>query len=218
LPCVATKDFHETAPGCWDTARLPTLGTPAARPGNPESVVTDWSVDPDDWGEFLCRTFDLWLKDGIGRVLVNYFESLVGQWMGQPALICTLAGVCGRSLVTMEMDGSLYSCDHFVFPEYRLGHVRDPDRRLADVVYSDRQREFGCAKHAGLPDQCRRCPYFFACHGECPKNRLLKTPDGQPGLNYLCSGNRRFLTHADPYLRQIIAQLQGSGVVDARPQ
>jgi uncharacterized protein len=194
LPCVGHKDFRTTAPGYWDHSRMPIIGTPEAKPGH--SVVADWSVDPDDWGEFLCQTFDLWLKD---NVVVNWFESLMGQWMGQPAQICTLAPVCGRSLVTMEADGSLYSCDHFVYPEYRLGHLDDG---LADVVYSDRQRRFGCNKRDLLPDYCKRCKYNFACHGECPKNRFLKTPDGQPGLNYLCSGIKRFLSYADPCLQQ----------------
>ena len=136
LPCVEPKDFRTVAPGRWDTARMPVLGTPAARPGHPDSVVTDWSVDPDDWGEFLCQTFELWLKNGLGKVLVNWFESLVGLWMNEPSQMCNLAPVCGRSLVAMEKDGSLYSCERFVYPEYRLGNLRDAGCRLADVVYS----------------------------------------------------------------------------------
>ena len=208
LPCVGHKDFQSTAPGRWD--RMPTIGTPEAKPGN--GLVTDWSVDPDDWGDFLCQTFDLWLKD---NVVVNWFESLMGQWMGQPAQICTLAPVCGRSLVTMEQDGSLYSCDHFVYPEYRLGHLDDG---LADLVYSDQQRRFGCNKRDLLPDYCKRCKYRFACHGECPKNRFLRTPDGQPGLNYLCSGNRRFFAYADPHLQQIAATRHGSTTAFASAQ
>ncbi|NUN03861.1 MAG: radical SAM protein [Bryobacteraceae bacterium] len=208
LPCAELKNFRRVAPGRWDTAEMPVVGSRAARPGSPESVVTDWSVDPDDWGEFLCRTFDLWMKEGLGKVLVNWFESLVGQWMGLPAQICSLGEVCGRSLIAMESDGSLYSCDRFVFPEYKLGNLCDSDRRLGDVVYSIEQREFGCKKRNTLPDYCRSCPYGFACNGECPKSRFLKTPDGQPGLNYFCSGIKRFLEYADPYLRQIAAAVQ----------
>ncbi len=203
LPCVEPKDYHQAAPGSGDTDQMPILGTPAAKPGHPNSVVTDWSVDPDDWGDFLSQTFYLWLKRDTGKVLINWFESLVGQWMGQPAQICTLAGVCGRSLVTMEKDGSIYSCERFVYPEYKLGNLNDEDCRLADLVYSPQQREFGCRKHTALPDYCKKCKYMFACHGECPKNRLIKTPDGQPGLNYLCSGLRHFFAYADPYFRQI---------------
>ena len=208
LPCVQRKDFRMVASGHWDEATMPIKGTAAARPGTPDSVVTDWSVDPDDWGEFLCQTFDLWIKNGFGKVTIHWFESFVAQWMGLPAQICNLAGVCGRSLVTMEKDGSLYSCDHFVYPEHRLGNLCDGDRQLVDMVYSEKQREFGTNKHKTLPDDCRRCKYNFACNGECPKNRFIKTTSGQPGLNYLCSGIKRFLKYADPTLREISAKVQ----------
>jgi len=237
LPCVAHRDFETTAPGRWPLDRMPILGTTAARPGQADALVTNWSVDPDDWGEFLCRTFDLWLRDNFaaqapsppaplppgasggmqsakrrgGKVSVNWFDSFLQQWMGKPARICSLAPVCGRSLVTLETDGGLYSCDHFVYPEYRLGTLGEPGRDLVDIVYSDQQRIFGEAKHKSLPAYCRRCSYNFACNGECPKNRFLRTPDGEPGLNYLCSGIKRFLTYADPHLRQIVARLHGSG-------
>ena len=210
IPCVEPKDFCTTAPGRWDPAGMPVLGTSAASPGHPNSVVTDWSVDPDDWGEFLCRTFDLWYQNGLGTVVINWFESLVRQWMRQPAQICSLADVCGRSLIVLEKDGGLYSCEHFVFPQYRLGNLRDTDCRLDDVVYSPRQRKFGCNKRDSLPAYCKQCSYCFACNGECPKNRFIKTPDGQPGLNYLCPGIKRFLAHADPYLRWITTQLYRS--------
>lgn len=207
LPCSEPKDFRTVAPGHWDTARMPIIGTPAARPGHPDSVVTDWSVDPDDWGEFLCQTFELWFKNDLGRVFVNWFETLVGLWMNEPSQMCNLAPVCGRSLLAIEKDGSLYSCERLVYPEYCLGNLRDKDFRLADVVYSDRQREFGCNKRDSLTDECRRCPYCLACHGECPKNRFVKSPDGQPGHNYLCPGLKRFFAYADPYLRQIADQV-----------
>ncbi len=128
--------------------------------------------------------------------------------MGLPAQICSLGEVCGRSLLAMESDGSLYSCDRFVFPEYRLGNLPEEGCRLGEVVYSAKQRQFGCRKRNTLPDYCRSCPHGFACNGECPKSRFLKTPDGQPGLNYFCSGIQRFLTYADPYLRQIAAAVQ----------
>ncbi len=216
LPGVGHKDFEATAPGYWDPARMPVLGTPAARPGTPESVVTEWSVDPDDWGEFLCQTFAIWYREDLGKVIVNWFESSVAQWMGRPAFICALAPLCGRSLVTMEKDGSLYSCDHFVYPEYRLGNLSDEGFRLADVVYGPQQQQFGYNKQNSLPEYCRQCKYKFACNGECPKNRFLRAPDGQPGLNYLCQGNRRYFQYAEPFLRRIAARLQGSGTVDAR--
>ena len=208
LPCVEPKDFRTTSPARWDPAWMPILGSEAARPGHPTSVVTDWSVDPDDWGSFLSQTFYLWLTKGLGKVLVNWFESLVGQWMGKPPQICTLAEVCGRSLLTIEQDGSLYSCERLVYPEYKLGNLRDPGCDLGETAYSLQQRVFGFSKRDSLPDYCRQCSYRFACNGECPKNRFIKTPDGQPGLNYLCSGIKRFLTYADPSLRRIVTQLQ----------
>ena len=217
LPCVAPVDFHRTAPGYWDIERMPIVGTAAAKPGSPESVVTEWSVDPDDWGDFLCQTFYLWLKHGLGKVLVNWFESLVGQWMGQPPQMCNLAPICGRSLVTMDQDGNVYSCDHFVFPEYKLGNLREPGCQLVDLAYSPQQQRFGYGKRDTLPDYCKRCKYVSLCNGECPKNRFIKTPDGQPGLNYLCPGIRRFMTYAEPYFNQIIAQLHGSGSVTVNP-
>jgi uncharacterized protein len=168
-------------------------------------------VDPDDWGEFLCETFDLWLKNANGRVRVNWFEAMVAQWLRQPPQICTVAEVCGRGVV-VEMDGSIYSCDHFVYPECKLGNIHDKDRQLVDMVYSAQQRKFGCAKRETLTEYCKQCSYNFACNGGCPKDRFIKSPDGQPRLNYLCSGIKRFLTHADPHLRQIVAKLHGSGV------
>jgi uncharacterized protein len=210
IPCVEPKDFCTVAPGRWDAANTPMMGTPAARPGNSASVITDWSVDPDDWGEFLCQTFDLWLSRGLGTVTINWFTSLVGQWMGQPPQMCSLAEVCGRSLIAMEKDGSLYPCEHFVYPEYKLGNLLDGDLQLADIAYSAEQRRFGCKKRDALPEYCKQCSYRFACNGECPKNRFLTTPDGQPGLNYLCSGLKRFFAHADPYLRRIVAGLHRS--------
>jgi uncharacterized protein len=210
IPCVEPRDFCTSAPGRWDDASMPVVGTPAARPGQPISVVTDWSVDPDDWGEFLCQTFDLWFASGVGMVTVNWFTSLVGQWMGQPPQMCSLAEVCGRSIIAMEKDGSLYPCEHFVYPEYKLGNLCDGGRQLADIVYSPQQRRFGCKKRDALPGYCKKCLYRFACNGECPKNRFVKAPDGQPGLNYLCSGLKRFFAHADPYLRRIVAELQRS--------
>ena len=212
LPCVEPKNFRTTAPGRWSADAMPRMGSSAARPGNPDSVVTDWSVDPDQWGEFLCRTFDRWMEKGLGRVLVNWFESLVGQWMGRPPQLCTLCEFCGHS-VAVEKDGAVYSCDHYVYPDYRLGGLKEEGSRLIDIVSSDAQRKFGCDKRDTLPNYCRRCHYRFACNGECPKNRFLKTPDGEPGLNYLCSGMRRFLDYAGPHFREVIAKVNGSVIV-----
>lgn len=213
IPCVEIKGYRTVAPGRWDQAAMPVLGSPAVKPGHPDSMVTGWSVDPDDWGEFLCQTFDLWFVHDLGKVIVNWFEPLIGQWAGLPAQSCVFAEVCGRSL-SIEKDGSLYPCDHFVYPEYKLGSLQAKDRPLAHMAYSARQREFGFSKRNALTDYCKRCPYLFACNGECPKHRFLKTPDGQPGLSYLCSGLKRFFAHVDPHLRQMIASLQETHAAD----
>ncbi len=205
IPCVEPKDFRTVAPQHWDPASRPVMGTPAARPGPPDSIVTDWSVDPDDYGTFLCKVFDEWRSRDLGRVLVDLFETAVAQWMGLPAQRCVTNEFCGKG-VAMEHDGRVYSCDHYVYPAYCLGNIRE--QPVSEMVLSRRQMEFGFAKRDTLPQYCRECKYLSACWGECPKNRFIKTPNGQVGLNYLCSGLKRFFEHADPYLKRIAEQLK----------
>ncbi|MBP7276292.1 MAG: anaerobic sulfatase maturase [Kiritimatiellae bacterium] len=213
IPIVEPKNFERQAPGnCPATAAsvpgtmesVPRLGTPASVPGTIESVVTDWSVAPDDWAYFMCKVFDEWHARDIGKVYVYYFESAVAQWMGLPAGMCTMSPVCGKALA-LEHDGSLYSCDHFVYPEYRLGSVLE--RPLHEMIFSPRQEKFGLDKSARLPRRCRECPWLFACHGECPKNRIIATPDGEPGLNYLCEGWRTYFAHIDGRIRDLARRL-----------
>lgn len=193
IPIVEPRTFETVAPGTTPE-NMPVIGSPQARPGSPDSIVTDWSVDPDDWGAFLCKVFDEWHGRDRGKAFVYYFESAVAQWMGLPASMCTMAPICGKALA-VEADGSVYSCDHFVYPEYRLGNIHE--RELKDLVFSPRQERFGLDKMDRLPQVCRKCRWRFACNGECPKNRLLKFPDGEPGLNYLCSGWKRYFQHID---------------------
>jgi uncharacterized protein len=165
-------------------------------------VVTDWSVDPEDYGYFLSRVFDEWRRKDIGRVLVSQFETLVAQHVGLPAQICVYAEVCGKGLA-IEHDGSVYSCDHYVYPEYRLGRIQD--KPLAAMAFAPEQVRFGYAKSDGLPRYCRACAYLRDCWGECPKNRLIRSPEGEPGLNYLCAGLKRFFKHAMTEIEQIAA-------------
>lgn len=205
IPCVEAKDFHTVAPQRWPVDRMPLLGSAGAHPGNSESIVTDWSVDPDDWGYFLSRTFDEWYKKDLGTVLVNLFETAVVQTMGRSAQLCTTSEFCGKALA-IEHDGTVYSCDHYVYPEYALGNVKE--EHLGAMAFSERQRRFGFAKRDQLPKYCRECPYLKLCWGECPKNRLLRTPDGETGLNYLCAGIKRFHQHAGPRLREIATLLR----------
>jgi uncharacterized protein len=210
IPIVQAKGFETTAPHTWDPARLPIVGSPQARPGNPESVVTDWSVDPDEYGYFLSRVFDEWRRKDLGRVLVNHFETLVAQHLGLPSQICIYGEFCGKG-AAIEHDGSVYSCDHYVYPEYRLGTLRE--KPLSDMVFSPRQVRFGYAKAEALPRYCRECPFLKDCWGECPKNRLVRAPDGEAGLNYLCNGLRRFFKHALPEVERIARDIR-----QARPE
>jgi len=205
IPCVEPKVFCTVAPQKWDPHMLPLYDSPAAHPGTPDSVVTDWSVDPDDWGYFLCKVWDDWFSRDYGKVFVNLFETAVAQWMGMEAQVCVYHDFCGKG-VALEHDGSVYSCDHYVYPEYRLGNiVETPSSQL---VFSDAQRTFGFAKSEKLTDYCRNCKYLFACNGDCPKNRLVRTPSGEPGLNYLCSGLKKFWAHIDPGMKDIIARVK----------
>jgi serine-type anaerobic sulfatase-maturating enzyme len=200
IPIVEHRTFEKTAPQTWNNAELPKDGDPEARPGHPNSIVTEWSVDPDDWGYFLCKVFDRWLNQDIGKVMVNHFETLVAQHLGLPSQMCVYSEICGRG-VAVENDGSVYACDHYVYPEYRLGNLKTG--RLGEMVFSPEQAGFGQAKSETLPQYCRQCAYLSDCWGECPKNRLIRTPDGEPGLNYLCRGFKTFFAHALPEVERI---------------
>ena len=162
-----------------------------------EGTLTPYSVTPEQWGDFLCRVFDRWVRHDVGQVFVQIFDATLANWVGEMPGLCTLSPSCGHAAV-MEYDGEVYSCDHFVFPQYRLGNIAD--RSLIDMMMSDKQLAFGAVKTKGLPKQCRECRWNFACHGECPKNRFATTPDGEPGLNYLCEGYRKFFAHVAPYM------------------
>jgi len=205
IPIVQLRDFETTAPHTWDSSRLPAVGSPEAHPDHPNSVVTDWSVDPEEYGYFLSKIFDEWRRKDLGRVLVNHFETLVAQHLGLPSQLCIYSEVCGKGLA-VEHDGSVYSCDHYVYPEYRLGAIRE--KSLADLAFTPAQVKFGFAKSETLPRYCRECAYLSDCWGECPKNRLIKTPDGEPGLNYLCAGLKKFYKHALPEIEQIAAGIR----------
>jgi uncharacterized protein len=212
IPIVEPKDFETVAPQKWDAARLPVIGSPEARPDHPQSVVTPWSVDPEEYGRFLSKIWDEWLARDFGKVLVNFCETLVVQRMGMPSQICVYSEICGKG-VALEHDGSVYSCDHYVYPEYRLGNVQQAS--LGDMVFAPDQVRFGYAKSETLPAYCRRCEFLADCWGECPKNRLLRTPDGEPGLNYLCAGLKRFFAHAMPEAKKIAARLNQGRIAPA---
>jgi uncharacterized protein len=208
IPCVEPKVFTNTAPQKWDPAMLPIQDSPAARSGNPDSVVTDWSVDPDDWGYFLCKVWDDWYRRDYGKVHVNLFETAVAQWMGLDSQLCVFGEFCGKG-VALEHDGSVYACDHYVYPEYKLGNISE--KHISRMIFSEGQKKFGFAKRDDLPKQCRECKYRFACNGECPKNRLIRTRDGEPGLNYLCSGLQQFWQHIDGDMKDVLQRVERAG-------
>lgn len=169
-----------------------------------DSPVTPWSVRPEDYGNFLTAIFKEWVKKDVGRIFVQLFDVTLGAWAGAPPGLCVFAPKCGTGLA-MESNGDVYSCDHYVYPEYRLGNLRE--RHLADIAVTDKQRKFGNDKSDTLPDYCRQCPHLFACHGGCPKYRFMRTPDGEPGLNYLCPAYKRFFKTTAPSMKKMKALL-----------
>ena len=160
--------------------------------------MTNWSVGEHQYGEFLCTIFDEWVRKDVGRHFVQLFDVALGNWMGMGGGLCVFSEKCGRALA-LEHDGDVYSCDHYVYPKYKLGNLMN--RSLASLVDSAQQQQFGEEKSTSLPAYCRKCSVKFACHGECPKHRFVNTPDGEAGLNYLCPSYKRFFTHIDPHLR-----------------
>jgi uncharacterized protein len=166
--------------------------------------VAPWSVEPRQFGRFLCAIFDEWVRHDVGRHFVQLFDVSLESWSGFEPSLCVFRRQCGAALA-IEHCGDLYSCDHFVFPENRLGNIMESP--LASLVDLPQQRSFGEAKESTLPKYCRECDVRFACNGECPKHRFLKTPDGESGLNYLCAGYKMFFHHVDPYMRFMAAEL-----------
>lgn len=185
--------------------RTSVTGSGMLMPGMAEGgEVTKLSVSPEEWGDFLCVLFDDWVRRDVGSMFVQLFDATLANWAGVPPGICSLAPVCGQAAV-MEFNGDLYSCDHFVFPEYRLGNIRHDT--VTGMMYSRRQTAFGQRKRTALPRQCQECRWLFACNGECPKNRFVRDRYGNPGLNWLCGGYHRFFSHAAPYMDFMKAEL-----------
>jgi uncharacterized protein len=204
-PGMEQRDFRSVAPGHWDWDKLPRLGSSAATPGNPDSVVADWSVAPEDWGTFLTTVWDEWMQRDFGRVFVDQFENVLSQLLGRGPQKCVNGRICGKALA-LEYNGDLYSCDHFVYPEYKLGNIRDIHE--GELAFSEQQKKFGYAKSDSLPQYCRTCAYLELCWGECPKNRFIKTPAGEKGLNYLCAGLKMFYAKVTADRAELFRRLQ----------
>lgn len=167
--------------------------------------LAGFSVMPDQWGNFLCTLFDEWVRNDVGDYYVQLFDAALANWMNVQPGICTMAETCGHA-AAMEFNGDVYCCDHFVFPEFRLGNIHS--QSLVEMMYSPKQLQFGADKRDALPNQCKRCDFLFACHGECPRNRFMKTEQGEGGLNYLCGGYHHFFQHVAPYMDFMKWQLQ----------
>ena len=181
-----------------------------------EQGLTDFSVTPEQWGKFLCTIFDEWVRHDVGEYFIQLFDSTLANWVGQQPSVCTMARTCGHAGV-MEFNGDVYACDHFVFPQYKLGNIYQ--KTLVEMMYSPEQMKFGQDQYDKLPTKCKTCTYSFACNGECPKNRFMHTADGEPGLNYLCKGYYHFFDHVAPYMdwmkRELQAQRPPAGIMEA---
>ena len=179
-----------------------------------EIPLSEASVTPEQWGYFLCAIFDEWVRKDVGKIFVEIFDCTLANWMGISPGICAYSKECGHAGV-MEHNGDVYSCDHFVFPEYKLGNIRD--HSLIDMLYGEQQQEFSRLKHSSLPRQCKECDMEFACHGECPKNRFMKDKYGDSDLNYLCPGYYHYYQHVAPYMdymkQELMAQRPPSNIM-----
>ncbi|MFN8256520.1 MAG: anaerobic sulfatase-maturation protein [Bacteroidales bacterium] len=168
------------------------------------AIVTDWSVKAVDYGNFLIKIFDEWVMKDVGEYFVITFDCVLANWMRVPPSLCIYAETCGHA-GAVEYNGDVYSCDHYVFPEFKLGNIKNDN--LLHLMRSEFQQKFGNDKKDKLPGYCKKCEFLDLCHGECPKNRIINAPDGEPGLNYLCAGFKKFYRHTEPYFNFMANEL-----------
>jgi uncharacterized protein len=170
-----------------------------------EASVTNWSVAPEEYGKFLISIFDEWVRNDVAKFFIQIFDATLANYTGENPGLCVFNDTCGDALA-MEHNGDLYSCDHFVYPEYLLGNITET--LLSRIVKSQQQVDFGIYKRNSLPRYCIYCDVRYACHGECPKHRFLKTPDGKPGLNYFCEGYKMFFKYVEPFMQFMAEELK----------
>jgi uncharacterized protein len=170
-----------------------------------DAAVSDWSVEPLQFGKFLCAIFDEWVRNDVSRHFIQIFDVALESWLGMPQSLCVFRETCGGAMA-IEHTGDLYSCDHYVYSENKLGNIME--QPLGSMAASAQQQDFGLFKRDALPRYCRECEVRFACNGECPKHRFIRTPDGESGLNYLCAGYKLFFNHIDPYMRFMAHELE----------
>ena len=196
IPIVEERSFEEQAPG---------VRTGPAAGQDPLRLVTPWTVEPKQFGRFLCNVFDEWVMNDVGKVFVQHFEVALALVVGLPSPLCIFGKTCGKA-TAIEHDGTLYSCDHFVYDDFKLGNVNE--EHLRDMLVSRLQIRFGVDKFTKLPRYCKQCEFLPLCYGECPKNRILKAPEDQPGLNYLCEGLKIYFAHITPVLQMMAKELR----------
>jgi uncharacterized protein len=210
IPIAEPVNFEETAPQFWPEINIPVMETPAALPGRKESYVTEWSVEPLDYGNFLCRIFDEWYSHDIGRTWIYTFESCVYSALEMTSPLCIFQPDCGACMA-IEHNGDVYSCDHYVYPEYRLGNILET--HVSMMANSMQQMIFGLNKRKNLTKQCLECRFLSWCNGECPKNRFVRSADGQTGQNYLCKGLLKFFNHAHDRIMLLAEEARRAGAI-----
>ncbi len=173
----------------------------------PDGTPASWNVPSEKWGDFLIAIFDEWVRKDIGEFYIQHFDSALANWVGENPGTCIFAKKCGHAGI-MEFNGDVYSCDHFVSPEYKIGNIWS--KTLTGMMYSQEQKKFGNDKYDALPEYCRKCEFLSICYGECPKNRIINTPDGEPGLNYLCKGYYKYFKHIAPYMNFMKHELENN--------
>ena len=204
VPAHKAPKAPPTAPeGASIVSRAESIVSPSGDEGG--ALGASGAITPQQWGHFLCTVYDEWVQRDVGQLFVQLFDATLACWAGEPPGLCALSPQCTGGAV-IDTDGTVYSCDHFVFPRYRLGNIRE--QTLMQMLYGEQQQRFVNQKTAALPRQCRECQYLFACHGECPRGRFATDAYGEPGLNYLCQGYRQYFSHVAPDMNFMLRELQ----------
>ncbi len=196
MPVVEHVRYPLKPSGKPDRQARPHIVSPSAE----GACIAPWSVSPFAYGKYMCQIFDHWVCNDVGRYFVGHFDAALACWCGVQPGLCVFAETCGGNSV-IEHNGDLYPCDHFVYPEYRLGNVGEDSLRT--MMTSQEQWSFGISKRNSLPRRCGQCRWYFACHGECPKHRFSRGENGETGLNVLCDGLVMFYSHIAPYMKKM---------------
>ncbi|HET8563019.1 MAG TPA: SPASM domain-containing protein, partial [Candidatus Binatia bacterium] len=180
-----------------------------------ERTLSPRTVPAEAYGEFLCTVFDEWVRNDIGKIFIQLFDESTRPFLGMDHALCIYRETCG-DVPVIEHNGDFYSCDHYVEPEYKIGNIYE--QTLAEMIEHPAQRDFGQKKWTSLPRYCRECPVLSMCNGGCPKDRFIKTPEGEEGLNFLCAGLKRFFTHSRPYLQKFAELVEAGEPAEALMQ